>query len=105
MDAQGLTYLIAGIVSIFISLIVFLICREIFCWYFKTNEILALVNEMTSSLAAIKNYLRGNAANNQKSSPKGQIISEGNNQYRICGRCKEKNNVSLSSCWKCDAGL
>lgn len=100
MDPHGLINLA---VIIFISLIIFLICREIVCWYFKINEIVAL-------LAAMKNLLRNIVSSNQgtgtgQSSPKGQIIDEGNNRYRICEHCREKNNPSLSSCWKCDAKL
>ena len=40
-----------GVVMIIcISLLVFLVCREIVCWYFKMNEVTKLLKEIRDSL-------------------------------------------------------
>lgn len=50
MDPQGWTYIVIGAL---LSLGVFLICREIVCWYFKMNEVTSLLREIRTSLHQI----------------------------------------------------
>ncbi len=38
------------VMIICISLLVFLVCREIVCWYFKMNEVTKLLKEIRDSL-------------------------------------------------------
>jgi hypothetical protein len=46
-----------GLIALVIGIIVFLICREIVCWYFKINKNIALLYEIKNLLAAINNSL------------------------------------------------
>lgn len=50
MDTQAFLNLM---VVILVSLVIFLVCREIVCWYFKMNEVVSLLKE-------IKDVLRNN---------------------------------------------
>ena len=47
MDTQGLLNLM---MVVLISLVIFLICREIVCWYFKMNEVVNLLKEIKTAL-------------------------------------------------------
>ena len=51
MDAQGFLNLM---VVILVSLVIFLICREIVCWYFKMNEVVSLLKEIKAALQSKK---------------------------------------------------
>ena len=48
---------IFGILAIFlvIVLVIFLVCREIFCWYWKINQRIALLTEIRDLLAGSAN--------------------------------------------------
>lgn len=58
--------LLVLLVSLGIGLIIFLICREILCWYFKTSKIESKINEIEGQLIGIKKLLRNNAPSGQK---------------------------------------
>ncbi len=47
MDTQ---FLMNFAVIAFICLVIFLICREIVCWYFKMNEVVSLLKDIKASL-------------------------------------------------------
>ena len=47
MSGSDITMIATYIVG---SLLIFLICREIVCWYFKMNEITKLLREIKDSL-------------------------------------------------------
>ena len=50
METQGWIYVALGML---LSLVIFLICREIVCWYFKMNEVTSLLKEIKISLQNI----------------------------------------------------
>jgi Tfp pilus assembly protein PilW len=49
--------LMALLVSLFITLILLLICREIVCWYWKINEALATLKAIDEKLSVQINIL------------------------------------------------
>lgn len=54
--------LLVILVSLGMGLIIFLISREILCWYVRTNEIKSKLDEIEGMLRGIKNLLRNNAS-------------------------------------------
>lgn len=57
-------YLIVGIV-------VFLICREIVCWYWKMSDVVSLLRDIKQSLNEIKSELNSGPSNQQQKSHEG----------------------------------
>ncbi len=47
MNGSDMTMIVTYIVG---SLLVFLVCREIVCWYFKMNEVTKLLREIKECL-------------------------------------------------------
>ena len=68
MNAGDSAVLFAILIWLGIVLIIFLICREILCCYFKTNRIESKIDEIEGLLRGIKNSLR----NNPPSEPKAE---------------------------------
>jgi hypothetical protein len=52
LNDPGSTFVVVGVIF-FVSLIIFLICREIVCWYFKLNEMVRLLGGIKEQLAEI----------------------------------------------------
>ena len=86
---------VAGIVvvSIVILVILFLVFRELFCWYWKINERVALLIEIRNLLAAGGRLQNGMAlgASKQASTGKfcskcGAVVAEGGSDFcQSCG--------------------
>ncbi|MHB1620860.1 MAG: hypothetical protein ACYCTY_12915 [Sulfuricella sp.] len=69
MDAV-ISNLVGGVLIFFIiAIIVFLVCREIVCWYFKINRNVELLTEIRDLLAAKGNSQGGVAPVVQQGSP------------------------------------
>lgn len=41
------------IVGIFIGVLVFFLLREVFCWYFKINQTISILDDMNQKLSTI----------------------------------------------------
>lgn len=52
MDTLISQIISGGLIALLIAIIGFLICRELFCWYFKINKRVALLSEIRDLLAA-----------------------------------------------------
>jgi hypothetical protein len=50
-------YIVIGIV---VAIVVFFVCRELNCWYFKINERVSQLDEIKKSLDVIKDYIATN---------------------------------------------
>ncbi len=46
--------LIGSLIGLLIVLVVFLICREVVCWYWKLNKIVELLEEQNKLLTSLK---------------------------------------------------
>jgi len=46
--------LISSLIGLLIVLVVFLICREVVCWYWKLNKIVELLEEQNKLLGSLK---------------------------------------------------
>jgi hypothetical protein len=66
-DAQVATL----IVVLGISLAIFLVCREIVCWYFKINELNSKLDTTNKTLADIRDLLAHSAAASTAPGPVG----------------------------------
>jgi len=45
---------ISSLIGLLIVLVVFLICREVVCWYWKLNKIVELLEEQNKLLGSLK---------------------------------------------------
>lgn len=57
MDSGNLNSFI--LIYLVISIIVFLVCREIACWYFKINKTITLLEEIRDLLKSSQHVARG----------------------------------------------
>jgi len=96
--------ILAGIV------IVFLICREIICWYWKINNIVALLEEQNRLLGELSRKIgsSGNVQNSsgsnssqQNSAPIAKPTQVNFGETWICKKCNEKNPITASTCKGC----
>ncbi len=60
----AISYVISFIVLIIISIVIFLICRELACWYWKINERLRMQKEISSKLDEIIRLLQNHNDSN-----------------------------------------
>jgi hypothetical protein len=84
MNTVGSDILGGVLIFFVIGIIVFLICREIVCWYFKINKNIALLYEIRNLLAAINS-----------SQIKISTISNSNSNDKIAGFDRAKWNALL----------
>ncbi len=54
-----------------IAIAVFIICREIVCWYWKLTDVVALLKDIKQSLNEIKSELNSRPSNQQQKSHEG----------------------------------
>ena len=64
---------IGALVGIVVLVCVFWLCRELFCWYWKLNAIVAQSEQQTLELIAIKKLLRQLV---EQGAPKGSASEE-----------------------------
>ena len=66
---------VAGIIigAIAGAIILFLVCRELICWYYKINRLVVLMEQQNSLLSSLKQLLEG-ASPNQTSEGKSNSI-------------------------------
>jgi len=64
------------ILGIFISIIVFLILREFWCWYFKINKRIELLENILSELKKQNNNKQSKSEQSNKQNSKSQNLSE-----------------------------
>lgn len=57
------------LVLVLISIIAFLLLREFFCWYFKINKRISLIEELINEVKKIKNdeFAENNEQNKKRS--------------------------------------
>lgn len=81
------------IVAFIVSIIIFLICRELNCWYWKINAHLKLMEDINSKLAAISERLsRPSSTANEGLKETGEIS---------CPQCKQNTAASGAFCENC----
>lgn len=80
------------VIIIALVILVFLVCREIVCWYWKINLSVALLTEIRDILAANGFQQAGK-------------ISTGKDQTRIgvCPYCTQRISLDCKVCPKCNA--
>jgi len=66
MDLTGII-----IITIIGVIIIFLICRELVCWYWKINKMVELINEQNLLMKQLISI-----AKNSKSTDKNSILTE-----------------------------
>ncbi len=59
------SYVISLIILFIISIVIFLICRELVCWYWKINERLRVQKEISSKLDEIIRLLQNHHDSSQ----------------------------------------
>ena len=84
------------ILVIIVSIAVFFITRELWCWYWKINEIRDL-------LKSIDEKLGKKEKNDNEESEKSTLISQQDkeNGFYICSNCGRKNPIGNPKCIDC----
>ncbi|MCL2878897.1 MAG: hypothetical protein FWF29_01510 [Treponema sp.] len=79
------------------SILIFLILREFFCWYWKLNKIAALLEEQNILLS---NFLKNSISQATSiDSINRKII--GNKIQKRCTRCKKEVDMDFTACPHC----
>jgi hypothetical protein len=88
------------LILLVINVILFLICREIVCWYFKINQRLELLTQIRDLLA---NMPKQTAMAAQASTAKPDNLKT----YTLCSKCKKRYDGDLSGqfCEECGSQL
>ena len=95
-----------GVIFIIVVIIVFLICREVICWYWKINLMVSLsleTNKHQDTIIKLLQEIRDNSL--------GSIItkstSPGANQVTVCSKCSKAYDGNLSGqyCSECGSML
>ena len=99
MQGQSVGIIIGILVAV---IIVFLICRELICWYWKINKLVALMEEQNSLLRDVMKT-RGSSENSSGTntnyvSPTPQVNF---GETWTCKKCNEKNPITSSTCKSC----
>jgi len=100
------------IIGVIIGVIVlFFICRELICWYYKINEIIVLLGEqnrllgeLSRNIGSLGNVQNSSGTNSSGSNPapiRAPIINYGDTW--ICKKCGEKSPNSSLYCKECGA--
>jgi hypothetical protein len=93
-------------------IIIFLICRELVCWYWKINRLVELMEQQNSLLSSLmsKNISSSNASNNNSSAggnfseintSNAPPINRNDGDTWVCKKCGEENRSTSSSCKGC----
>jgi hypothetical protein len=83
-------------------IIVFLICREIVCWYWKINTLVELMTEQNRLLSEIAKKSSSLSQENISSSGNNSVpVNRNYGDTWICKKCGEKNPNTSSSCKGC----
>ena len=100
MSGQDIGIIIGILVGI---IIIFLICRELVCWYWKINRLIALMEEQNN---LFKQFL-GLDINIKNKKTLSQTEYRGEKDIMlggkwICGNCGTGNDSYLPNCQKCN---
>lgn len=100
MPQMGVTETLFGSFLIFllISLVLFLLGRELMCWYFKINERIGQLERIESSLTALSKALRENTRTSGSGGGEG---AKGNS----CPACGATNGAAMKFCQSCGQRL
>jgi hypothetical protein len=86
-------------------IIVFLICREIVCWYWKINKLVELMEEQNDLLSSLSTKITSSSSsdvgNSNSTNPprKPDIVNFGDTW--TCKKCGDKNPITSSTCKGC----
>jgi len=93
------------------AIIIFLICRELICWYYKINTIVELLSEQNKLLGELSrkigssgNVQHGNVQNSSGLySDLGIPTAVNSGDSWVCKKCSEKNPNTAPTCKGCGA--
>jgi hypothetical protein len=94
------------IIGVIVGVIVlFLACRELICWYYKINRIVALMekqNLLLESLLRNKTQTPSSSGTNISNVPPiPSVVNTGDSW--VCKKCSERNPNTATSCKGCGA--
>ena len=89
---------IAGVV------ILFLVCRELICWYYKINRLVELMEQQNYLLNSLNNKIASSSSSNNNSITSVNPPPVANPVYGdtwTCKKCSESNPATSLSCKGC----
>ncbi len=95
-----------GIMIMLVAIIIFLICREIICWYFKINLQVQLATEAIKHQDTIVKLLQ-EIRDNSSGSTITKSTTPSANQVTVCSKCNKvyDGNLSGQYCTECGSML
>lgn len=101
MDISGFVWIII------LSLAVFLICREVVCWYFKLTKIADLLEEQNSLLREMRDSDRKEEVILNNSNAKVPFKESFKSLFKIkrCPKCNRANSFSSTVCSGCGTDI
>jgi hypothetical protein len=58
MDASAIGDIAKVLIGLSVLVLIFLICREIVCWYWKINESIAVLKEIRDQLRVVSGHVK-----------------------------------------------
>jgi hypothetical protein len=94
------------LITLLILSVIFLFCRELVCWYWKVNHIVALLTEIRDLLAKNSTHMASptvaQLASFQTEQPTTASIVEADG---VCPNCKAAISLASETCPKCQASF
>lgn len=88
--SSTVTDIVAGIsIGLIVLIVIFLVARELTCWYWKTNKILSEIEEL-------KNLVRNKSGDSQHTT-----YYDKTKDMELCPFCKEKSSTEKNVCEHC----
>lgn len=91
------------ILTFVILIIIFFITREVWCWYWKINEIVDLLQSIDQKLTANNRFNSGEEESSEDKISFKNIVNE--NETRVCPFCSETVKNSALVCRFCGKDL
>ena len=80
------SFMTALVWAVLIAVIIFFVCRELNCWYWKINDRNSLLQEIRDRLRSIDKKLGGGEESSIQDQPNKVINSKGDEEWRLDGK-------------------
>ena len=89
------------IIGVIVAIVLFLILREVFCWYWKINRVVELLEQQNSLLRSLLGNFNNSSSSGGNSPPAGPPPQINYGNTWICNKCNEDNPTTSSICKGC----
>ena len=83
------------------AVVLFFILREVFCWYWKINRIVELLEQQNSLLSSMLRNFNSTSSSGANPPPVSPPPSVNYGNEWTCKKCNQSNPVTSSTCKSC----